>query len=93
MLDGSRIERGRKNLRNIKKEVVKKIVTLDQTMRLRILFTGGSGLLSTSAGGALGAAAGAGGFAGVAARGGAASDATGAPPLCNVALLPAFGGS
>ena len=31
---------------------------LAQTMRLRILLTGGSGVLSTSAGGALGGAAG-----------------------------------
>ncbi|MDX6712976.1 MAG: hypothetical protein QOH96_3992 [Blastocatellia bacterium] len=61
-------------------------------MRLRILLTGGSGLLSTSAGGVLGVAAATGGFAGVAARGGAASGAAGAPPLFDVALLPAFGG-
>jgi len=61
-------------------------------MRRRILLTGGSGLLSTSAGGTLGAAAAAGGFAGVAGRGGAAAGATGALPLCDAASLPAFGG-
>ena len=40
----------------------------------------------------MGVAAATGGFAGVAARGGAASGAAGAPPLSDVALLPAFGG-
>src|SRR6266566_3648268 len=47
MLDGSRIERGRKNRKNIKKHVVRNPATLAQTIRRRILLTGGSGLLST----------------------------------------------
>ena len=49
MLDGSRIERGRKNRRNIRKQVVRNPTMLAQTIRRRILFTGGSGVLSTTA--------------------------------------------
>src|SRR6185295_1419883 len=53
-LDGSRIERGRKNRRNIRKHVVRNPATLAQTIRRRILLTGGSGVLSTTAPGAFG---------------------------------------
>lgn len=49
VLAGSKIARGRKKRRNIRKQVVRKPTTLAQTMRRRILFTGGSGVLSTTA--------------------------------------------
>jgi len=49
MLDGSRIERGRKNRTNIKKKVVKAPATVAHTMRRRILLTGGSEVVSTTA--------------------------------------------
>lgn len=52
MLDGSRIERGRKNRRNIRKHVVRNPATLAQTILRRILLTGGSGARSTTAPGA-----------------------------------------
>jgi hypothetical protein len=65
MLEGSRIERGRKNRTNIRKNTVSDPATVPQTMRRRILFTGESEVVSTTA-------AGAAGLAGVAARGGAA---------------------
>jgi len=61
MLEGSRIERGRKNRTNIRKKVVSAPATVAQTMRRRILFTGGSELASTTA---------AAGFAGAAGRAG-----------------------
>ena len=61
--EGSRIERGRKNRTNIRKNVSNEPATVAHTMRRRILFTGGSELVSNIA-------AGAAGFAGVAARGG-----------------------
>ncbi len=48
-LGGSRIERGRKNRRNIRKQVVRKPTMLAQTILRRILLTGGSGVLSTTA--------------------------------------------
>ena len=41
------MERGKKNRRNMRKQVVKKPAMLAQTMRRRILFTGGSVLVST----------------------------------------------
>lgn len=46
-LDGSRIERGRKNRKNMRKQVIRKAAMLAQTMRRRTLLTGGSGGLST----------------------------------------------
>lgn len=49
LLAGSKIARGKKNLRNIRKQVVKNPTTAAQTMRRRILLTGGSGALSTTA--------------------------------------------
>lgn len=73
-MDGSRIDRGKKKRKNIKKQVVKNPATLAQTIRRRILFTG-EGALSTTApgGGATGRAAAAGkavlGAGGVAAGG------------------------
>ena len=48
MLEGSKIVRGRKNRRNIRKQVVRKPTTAAQTIRRRILLTGGSGALSTT---------------------------------------------
>ena len=63
MLEGSRIERGRKNRTNIRKKVVRAAATEAQTIRRRILFTGGSGLDSTTA-------AAVEGFAGAAGRAG-----------------------
>ena len=71
-LGGSRIERGRKNLRNIKKQVVRKPAMLAQTILRLILLTGGSGVLSTMfpAGGVL-AIAGSGCLTGVDTAGGA----------------------
>ena len=65
MLEGSRIERGRKNRTNIRKNVVSAPAMVAQTMRRRILLTGGSEVVSTTV-------AGAAGLAGVAARAGAA---------------------
>ena len=63
-LEGSRIERGRKNRTNIRKNVISDPATVAHTIRRRILFTGGSEVVSTTA------AAGADGLAGAAARGG-----------------------
>ena len=60
--DGSRMDRGRKNRTNIKKKVVRAPAIDAQTMRRRILLTGGSAVVSTTA---------AAGFAGADARGGA----------------------
>ncbi len=54
MLEGSKIERGRKNRRNIRKTVISELATDAQTIRRRILLTWGSGVLSTNAAGALG---------------------------------------
>jgi hypothetical protein len=67
--DGSRIERGRKNRTNIRKKVVSAPATVAHTMRRRILFTGGSVVVSTTAGA---------GFAGAAARGALTLPAVGA---------------
>ena len=61
MLDGSRIDRGRKNRTNIKKKVIKEVATTDHTIRRRILLTEGSEAVSTVAA--------ADGFAGAAALG------------------------
>src|SRR5918911_3755543 len=56
-LDGSKMARGRKKRRNIRKSTARKEKMLAQTMRRRSLLTGGSGALSTSGPGAgLGAA-------------------------------------
>src|ERR1044071_4951126 len=49
MLEGSRIERGRKNRTNIRKKVIKEPATVAHTIRRRILFTGGSVVPSTTA--------------------------------------------
>lgn len=49
MLDGSRIERGRKNRTNIRKKVVRAPATVAQTIRRRILLTLGSKMASTTA--------------------------------------------
>ena len=49
LLGGSVIERGRKNRRNIRKSVTRNTTMLDQTILRRILFTAGSGVLSTTA--------------------------------------------
>lgn len=40
VLEGSKIARGRKNLRNIRKQAKRNPVTLAQTIRRRILLTG-----------------------------------------------------
>ena len=56
MLEGSRMERGRKNRTNIRKKVVNAPATVAQTMRRRILFTGGSSDVASSAAGFAGAA-------------------------------------
>src|SRR5437588_11773528 len=47
-LDGSKIVRGRKKRRNIRKSMARKEKTLPQTIRRRSLLTGGSGALCTS---------------------------------------------
>src|SRR5437588_3964401 len=47
-LDGSKIVRGRKKRRNIRKSMARNEKMLPQTMRRRSLLTGGSGALSTS---------------------------------------------
>jgi|SRR5687767_7451749 len=69
---GSRIERGKKNRKNIRKDVNRKPAMLAQTILRRILLTGGSGVLSTTlvAGGVF-ATAGKGCFTGVEVAGGA----------------------
>src|SRR5215212_2081577 len=46
---GSKMLRGKKKRTNIRKQVVRKPATAAQTMRRRILLTGGSGLLSRTA--------------------------------------------
>jgi hypothetical protein len=51
VLGGSVIERGRKNRTNIRKQVVKNPATLYQTIRRRVLLTGGSGVDSTTTAG------------------------------------------
>lgn len=65
--EGSNIARGRKKRTNMRKQVVKNPATVAQTIRLRILFTGGSDLLSTT-GPAGGRAAGGAFFTGGAGR-------------------------
>jgi len=82
LLAGSKIVRGKKNRRNIKKQVVKNPTTAAQTIRRRILLTGGSGALSMTAP-ALGAGLAAGGNTFAGAEGG--DDAT-APATGGVAL-------
>ena len=69
------MERGRKNRRNIRKQVVRNPAMLAQTILRRILLTGGSGVLSTTfpAGGVF-ATAGKACFVGGALAGGAPAD-------------------
>src|SRR5207253_632214 len=83
VLEGSKIARGRKNLTNIRKQVVRKPAMLYQTIRRRVLFTGGSGVDSTTtAGGFAGA-----GFAGTFAAGGTAGPAGDSATATDVSLL------
>ena len=49
MLDGSKMVRGKKKRTNIRKLVAKNPPTVAQTMRRRVLLTGGSGVLSRTA--------------------------------------------
>src|SRR5207248_2814833 len=49
MVEGSKMLRGRKKRTNIRKHVVRKPATAAQTIRRRILLTGGSGALSSVA--------------------------------------------
>ncbi len=70
VLEGSKIVRGKKNRRNIKKQVVRNPTTAAQTIRRRILLTGGSGAISTTAPGAFGAGFAAGGTTLAGAEGG-----------------------
>lgn len=74
VLEGSKIVRGRKNLKNIKKQVVRNPTTLAQTMRRLILLT--VGVLSTTA---PGCTAGRAAAAGTAVFGGAGAVAGGVP--------------
>jgi hypothetical protein len=86
VLEGSKIVLGKKNRRNIKKQVVKNPTTEAHTIRRRILLTGGSGALSTTAPGAgLGAGftADGGAFAGAEGGGGAA-------PVSSIVALDSF---
>ena len=48
MLEGSRIERGKKNRTNMRKKVMREPATVAQTIRRRILLTGASVLVSTT---------------------------------------------
>jgi hypothetical protein len=73
VLDGSVIERGRKNRMNIRKHVVRNPATLNQIIRRRFLLTGGSGIDSTTTAGGFPA-----GFTGAFGAGGAAAVAGGA---------------
>lgn len=84
VLDGSRIDRGRKKRRNIKKQVVRNPATLAQTMRRRILLTG-AGELSTTGpdGGVTGRAA----AAGTAVLGGCGGAAGGVPAGVSIVWL------
>ena len=50
------MERGKKNRTNIRKNVIRDPATVAHTMRRRILFTGGSEVVSTTAAGFAGAA-------------------------------------
>lgn len=75
VLEGSKIARGRKNLRNMKKQVARNPVILAQTIRRRILLTAGGALSTTDPGGATGRAA----AAGTAAFGAAGGEAGGVP--------------
>ncbi len=70
VLAGSKIVRGKKNRRNIRKHVVRNPTTAAQTIRRRILLTGGSGALSTTAPRAFGAGFAADGIAFAGAEGG-----------------------
>jgi len=80
------MDRGRKKRRNIRKLVIRNPATLAQTILRRILLTGGSGVLSTTApaGGGAFAAGGSGGFAGAGTRG---SPALTVSPACGVVAL------
>jgi hypothetical protein len=73
VLDGSVIERGKKNRMNIRKQVVRNPAMLNQMIRRRFLLTGGSGIDSTTTAGGFPAGL-ASGFdaGGAAAAGGAA---------------------
>jgi hypothetical protein len=67
------MERGRKNRTNIRKQVVRNPAMLNQTIRRRVLFTGGSGTDSTTTDGAFATV-----FAGAFGAGGAEAVAGGA---------------
>jgi hypothetical protein len=69
VLAGSVIERGRKKRINIKKQVVRNPAMLNQTIRRRVLFTGGSGTDSTTTDGAFAA-----GFTGAFGAGGVTAE-------------------
>ena len=79
ILEGSKIARGKKNRRNIRKQVVKNPTTAAQTIRRRILLTGGSGALCTTAPACLGVglAVGVKDFAGAEVGGGVTAPVTG----------------
>ena len=82
------MERGRKNRRNMKKQVARKPTTVAQTIRRRILFTAGSGALSTTAPAGRGAAFAAGGNGGFTAGIGLAGvPAATVSPGCEVLAL------
>jgi hypothetical protein len=83
VLEGSKIARGRKKRTNIKKQVVRKPVTLNQTIWRRFLLIGGSGRDSTTTAALAGALAGAFGAGGLAAFAGGAESAE----LCGSKLL------
>jgi hypothetical protein len=75
VLEGSKIARGRKNRRNMKKQVARNPVTLAHTMRRRILLTAGGALSTTDPGGVRGRAT----AAGTAAFGAGGGEAGGVP--------------
>ena len=84
VLEGSKIARGRKNLRNIKKQVVRNPATLAQTIRRLILLTVGGALSTTAPDFVAGRAA----AAGTAVFGGAGTVAGGVPDGVSTTELP-----
>jgi hypothetical protein len=82
VLEGSKMARGRKKRTNIRKHVVRNPATLAQTIRLRVLFTTGSGVDSTTTDGGLPA-----GLVAAFGAGGALAGGAGTPELCWLTLL------
>src|ERR1051325_9517180 len=81
------MDRGRKNRKNMRKQVVRKPAILAQTMRRRILLTGESGALSTTAPTGFAAVAGTARAGGAAAGGGPGAAGPAPAGACAVCVL------